>query len=201
MMKMMDEKDYTIYNILSQDGRAKLVDIAKAVGLSHPSAKDRMMRLLNNGDITIKARLNLKKKKWQTAVCNMAVENLGEAYKLVEAFKKCPRVIYLQTMTGSYNLILIAVAPNIKILKYFIETEIRSNNSIKKLDISFGEAPEIPSSFAINLQKEPLGEPPCGVNTCSRCYLYESHCDGCPSSKYWKKKTNLIFISEEETFK
>jgi DNA-binding Lrp family transcriptional regulator len=182
----MDEKDYTIYKLLNENGRTKLVEIARKLGFSHPSAKERMEKLFKNEDIKVKALLNIKKKKWKVAVCNMRVENMGNAVKLADIFKKCPRVVFIQTMTGAYNLLLIAVGQSTQILEYFIETELRSRPEIKKLDISIGDAPVYPEFFDIKIPEKKLLRPPCGINYCPDCYLYNKDCEGCPASIHWR---------------
>ncbi len=122
-------------------------------------------------DITVKALLNIKKKKWKVAVCNMRVENMGNAVKLADIFKKCPRVVFIQTMTGTYNLLLIAVCQSTQILEYFIETELRSRPEIK---------------IDIKIPEKKLLRPPCGINYCPDCYLYNKDCEGCPASIHWR---------------
>jgi DNA-binding Lrp family transcriptional regulator len=182
----MDEKDYLIYKRLNENGRTKLVTLAKELGFSHPSTKERMEKLFGREDITVKALLNIKKKKWKVAVCNMRVENLGHAVKLADTFKKCPRVVFVQTMTGAYNLLIIAVGQSNQVLEYFIETELRSRPEIKRLDISIGDAPVYPEFFDIEIPEKKLEKPPCGINNCPECYLYMKDCEGCPASVHWR---------------
>lgn len=182
----MDEKDYTIYRMLNENGRTKLVRIAKELGFSHPSTKERMEKLFENKDVKVKALLNIKNKKWKVAACNMRVESMAHAVKLSDAFKKCPRVVLVQTMTGVYNLLIVAVGQSTRILEYFIETELRSRPEIKNLDISIGDAPVYPEFFDIKIPEKKLEKPPCGINNCPDCYLYLKDCEGCPASVHWK---------------
>lgn len=183
----MDQKDVTIYRLLNRNGRAKLVEIARELNFSHPSTKERLEKLLRNEDITVKALLNLRKKMWKVAVCNIKADSMEAAANLVNIFKKCPRVIFLQTLTGSYNLILIAIAKNTTILQYFIETEVRPREGVEKLDISFGDAPSVPEFLDLRIPKEKEEKPPCGVNDCITCYLYQQDCEGCPATHYFTR--------------
>lgn len=182
----MDEKDAVIYKLLNRNGRTKLVEIARALNFSHPSTKERLEKLLNSEDIKVKALLNARKRQWKVAVCNIKAESMEAAAKLVDAFKKCPRVIFAQTLTGTYNLIIIAIAKNTTILQYFIETEIRPRAQIKQLDISFGDAPPLPEFIDIRVPEHREDKPPCGVNDCVKCYLYQKDCEGCPATNYWR---------------
>ncbi len=188
----MDEKDSLIYMLLNENGRAKLTQVARELGFSHPSAKDRLQKLILNQEIKVKALLNVKKRNWKIAVCNIRAESMESAAKLVDTFKKCPRVIFLQTLTGSYNLIMIAVAQNTTILQYFIETEVRPQPGIRTLDISIGDSPVLPEFLDIRNPRRKEDAPPCGINNCITCYLYQKDCEGCPATKYFRKSSPLL---------
>jgi DNA-binding Lrp family transcriptional regulator len=181
----MDEKDCIIYQLLNKDGRKKMVEIARELKFSPPSTKERVEKLINNGDIKVKALLNIRKRKWKTAVCNIKAESMEEALKLADIFKNCPRVVFVATMTGAYNLLLILVAKDTAILESSIENDIRPIPTIKELDVSIGEAPILPEFMDIKMVPA-RKEAPCGGKPCIDCYLYERKCDGCPATFYWK---------------
>lgn len=181
----MDEKDSTIYKILNNDGRTKVVDISKALELSHPSTKERLNKLLTNGDMTVKALLNVEKLGWKTAICCIKTENLSEGLKLADYFKKCPRVVFVGTSTGTHNLHIIITAQNSAILQMTIENVFRPIPSINSLDISIGDTPIKPTFMDVRMDGN-LDKPPCGVEDCAKCYLYLKKCGGCPATKYWK---------------
>jgi DNA-binding Lrp family transcriptional regulator len=181
----MDEKDCTIYRMLNEDGRKKIVELALEVGLSPPSAKERIERLIERGDIKIKALLNIRKRKWKMAVCNIKATNMEEALKLAELFRKCPRAIFTTTMTGPYNLLLILVAKDTAILESSVENDVRPIPTIKELDVSIGDAPLLPEFVDIKIARKDEN-PPCGSKPCVQCGLYERRCEGCPATLYWR---------------
>lgn len=182
----MDKKDYIIYNILNEDGRAKLTKISKKVELSHPSTKERLTKLLREEEIAVKALFNAKKSGWKTAVCTMNVESLEDALRLVDSFKKCPRVAFTQSLTGAYNLILIFIAEDTTLLESTIEKIVKPISAIKRLETSYGDAPAVPKYFDIKLLEEG-DKPPCKLKDCADCYLYKRKCRGCPATKYRMK--------------
>lgn len=183
----MDEKDYLIYKILNGDGRTKLVRIAEELGFSHPSTKERLDKLIRTNEIKVKGLLNIKNKKWKVAVCHIVADGMEGAAKLADTFKNCPRVVFVQTMTGAYNLLIIAIGQNTKILQYFVEAEVRTRPSVKKLDVSIGDAPDYPEFFDVRIPEKKLDRPPCGIKNCPDCYLYETDCEGCPATVHWKE--------------
>jgi DNA-binding Lrp family transcriptional regulator len=182
----MDEKDCIIYQLLNVNGRKKMVEVAKTLNFSPPSTKERVDKLVAEGDIAIKALLNVKKRRWKTAVCNIKAESMEEALKLADIFKNCPRAIHVQTMTGPYNLLLILIAKDTSTLESSIENDIKPLKGIQKIDVCIGDAPLIPEFVDIKIITEKVDGSPCGAKPCKECYLYERKCEGCPATRYWK---------------
>lgn len=54
----MDEKDSLIYLIQNENGRAELTEVARELGFSPPSTKDRLQKLISGQEIMVKALLN-----------------------------------------------------------------------------------------------------------------------------------------------
>ncbi len=180
----MDTKDCMIYRILRKNGRAKITDIAKELNMSPSSAKERLDKLLSKGEIKVKALLNIKDRDWKLAVCNIEAENMETAVRIADIFKRCPRVIFAMTMTGSYNLLLIVAARSASLLKNTIENDIKPIKGIKRMEVSIGDAPVVPEFLDVDVP-EKFSEPPCGTKPCIECYLYENKCEGCPATNFW----------------
>jgi|Deesub1362B_J571_1020462.scaffolds.fasta_scaffold01381_10 DNA-binding Lrp family transcriptional regulator len=181
---VMDKKDCMIYKMLREDGRVKLTELAKKLDLSPSSTKERLEKLLGRGDVKVRALLNVRKRGWKFAVCNIEAKNMEEAMKLADAFKKCPRVVFAMTMTGSYNLLLIIAGRTTTLLENTIENDIRPMPGIKRMEISIGEAPIVPEFIDVDIP-ERFDKPPCGTKPCIECYLYEKKCEGCPATDFW----------------
>ncbi|WP_054840990.1 Lrp/AsnC family transcriptional regulator [Thermococcus peptonophilus] len=89
----MDERDLKIYRILREDGRTKVSAIARELGISHPSARERLERLEGKGgEIKVQALLNIRKRGgFVSAVVNLRVRSMDEAEKLADVFARCPQ--------------------------------------------------------------------------------------------------------------
>lgn len=107
----MDERDLNIYQILRKSGRARLTEIARELGLSHPSVKERLEKLINQREyIMIKVLLDIEERGFRCAVVNLQVKSMEEAVKLADIFAKYPRTIFVAPTTGKYypNIIILS---------------------------------------------------------------------------------------------
>jgi len=180
----MDERDLKIYRILRKDGRTKVSTIARELGISHPSARERLERLERKGEIKVKALLNIRKRGFVSAVVNLRVRSMDEAEKLADVFARCPRTVFVATTTGKYNLNLALVAENYSALKATIENTIRPLEEVREMDVSLGSSPAYPEF--VDFKLDPVREvAPCG-KVCKDCYLYGKKCHGCPATVYFK---------------
>lgn len=183
----MDERDLKIYRILREDGRTKVSAIARELGISHPSARERLERLEGKGgEIKVQALLNIRKRGgFVSAVVNLRVRSMDEAEKLADVFARCPRTVFVATTTGKYNLNLALVAENYSALEATIENTIRPLEEVREMDVSLGSSPAYPEF--VDFKLDPVREvAPCG-KVCKGCYLYGKKCHGCPPATVYFK--------------
>ena len=180
----MDEKDFQIYRILQEDGRAKLTQIARKLGITHPSVKERLDRLIKNRDITVKALLNVRKLGFKSAVVNMQVESMEHAMKLADMFASCPRIAFVAVTTGKYNLSMVILAESTSLLEATVENSIRPLKNVLSMEVSIGEAPTYPEFMEVKIAPD-AEVAPCGKR-CPECYLYLKKCSGCPATVHYK---------------
>ncbi len=179
----MDERDLKIYRILRENGRTKVSEIARKLGISHPSARERLERLEKRGDVKVRALLNIHRRNFVSAVVNLRVRSMDEAEKLADVFAKCPRTVFVATTTGKYNLNLALIAESYPALEATIENTIRPMESVKEMDVSLGSSPAYPEF--VDFKLDPVREAaPCG-KVCTDCYLYGKKCSGCPATVYF----------------
>jgi len=180
----MDERDLEIYRMLRKNGRAKVSEIARELGISHPSARERLERLGKRGDLRVQALLNIKKRNFVSAVVNLRVRSMDEAEKLADVFARCPRTVFVATTTGKYNLNLAIIAENHSALEATIENTIRPLEAVKDMDVSLGSSPAYPEfvDFKLNPVRKVA---PCG-KVCTDCYLYGKKCSGWPATIYFR---------------
>ncbi|MCQ5363340.1 MAG: AsnC family transcriptional regulator [Candidatus Methanomethylicia archaeon] len=183
----MDNLDKKIISILQEDGRASLSSIGREVGMSHVAVSKRLENLCEKL-VKVSAGLNAKHLGFRMAIVNAEVETPERLRELIDIFSKCPRIVFLTTTTGAYNLMIVMVAEDADILKAIIEVcSVRAQKGIRRSEAIIGEAPVIPKYLPIKIVANKEDEDaPCGIN-CGKCLHHrEKNCLGCPATKYYK---------------
>ncbi|MGQ9782323.1 MAG: Lrp/AsnC family transcriptional regulator [Nitrososphaeria archaeon] len=183
----MDEIDKKIITLLQEDGRASLSSIGKELCLSHVAVRKRLKNLCERL-VKVSAGLNTECLGFRLAVVNAEVETPERLRKLVEIFSRCPRIVFLTTTTGAYNLMTIMVAEDADTLNAIVEVcSARAQKGIRRSEVIIGEAPTIPRYLPIRIVATKEDEDaPCGMN-CSKCVRYqEKKCLGCPTTKCYR---------------
>lgn len=103
----MDITDYKILEILLQDGRIPMKELAKRVSLSAPAAAERVRRLEEENIITgYKAKINYDKLgKKINVLINVSI-NVQRSKKFMEFIKDEDSIIECYHVTGPYCKIL-----------------------------------------------------------------------------------------------
>lgn len=142
-LNQLDELDLKIIQFLTQDGRKSFIEIAKKTKLSSVSVKNRVGKLIKQGIFKIHGGLCME--KFYSVSAYIGIEaNRKTVSELIEKFKKSSLIYHLVKTSGSYNLIINIVAPNVKGIENFISKEIRSNPGVKRIDVNIGELPILP---------------------------------------------------------
>jgi DNA-binding Lrp family transcriptional regulator len=183
----MDETDKKIMSILQENGRTSLSSIGKELKMSHVAIRKRLKNL-SEELIKVSAGLNGEYLGFRVAVVNAEVETPERLRELVDIFSKCPRIIFLTTTTGAYNLMTIMIAEDADTLNAIVEVcSARAQKGIRRSEATIGEAPIIPKYLPIKIVAWKKDEDaPCGIN-CGKCLRYqEKKCLGCPETKYYR---------------
>ena len=103
----MDITDYKILEILLQDGRIPMKELAKMVSLSPPAAAERVRRLEEKNIITgYKAKINYDKLgKKINVLINVSI-NVQRSKKFMEFIKNEDSIVECYHVTGPYCKIL-----------------------------------------------------------------------------------------------
>ena len=142
-LKEIDDVDFKIIQILSQDGRESFVEIAKKIGLSPVGAKQRVEKLIERDVLEIRGCLRVKK-FYSVSACIMAEGSTEAISWLAKKLKNSPIVYQLVKTSGKYNLIIGVIAQNLKRIDEFISREIMAEAGVKHVEIHIGELPIIP---------------------------------------------------------
>lgn len=106
-MNKLDEKDKKILVMLMKNGRERLKNIARKVGLSIDATNNRIRRMQNNHVFSFGIYINPLKIGYNlTANAWIKLHNLNdeEYNKFLDYLIKHPRVTTLLTITGDYDL-------------------------------------------------------------------------------------------------
>jgi len=131
----LDSIDWKIVNELLRDGRVSLVELGRKVGLSHPSVKVRLSKLIKRGLIKVQANINVTKLGLNLALINVEVEDLSLINNELETLRRCLRVILLMIKSGNYNLTLLTAYRDVRELEAFIERRIRRLPKVKRISV------------------------------------------------------------------
>ncbi|MGQ9552367.1 MAG: Lrp/AsnC family transcriptional regulator, partial [Candidatus Bathycorpusculaceae bacterium] len=179
----MDETDKKIISILQEDGRASLSSIGKELGMSHVAIRKRLENLCEKL-VKVSAGLNTEYLGFRVAIVNAEVETPERLRELIEIFSKCPRIVFLTTTMGAYNLMTIMIAEDADTLNAIVEVcSARAQKGIRRSEATIGEAPVIPKYLPIKIVATKEDEDaPCRIN-CGKCLRYqEKKCLGCPAT-------------------
>ena len=183
----MDDVDKKLVALLQEDGRVSLVELGRKLGISHVSVRKRLSKLLEKM-VNISAGLNGEELGLRIAIVNAEVESPKRLRELIKIFSKCPRMIFLTTITGAYNLMTIMVAEDSDTLNAIVEVcSVRAQKGIRRSEVVIGEVPVIPKYLPIKISpKKEMDDAPCGIN-CGKCLRYKMQkCLGCPKTKYYR---------------
>ena len=182
----MDDIDRKIISQLQVDGRTTFEELGKAVGYTSMGAKKRVKKLLDDGVIKVSALLSIESLDLCAAIVLLEMDNAEAMKKLIERFSSCPRVVYIFTAIGGYNLISLVVAEDQGTLESISmeKCSLRSSEGIRRSEFyPIGKIHYLPFvPVREHLTHKEMPSAPCGVD-CGPCARYLSKkCVGCPTT-------------------
>ncbi len=107
---LIDSKDLAILNLLQQNARITVKEIAEKIHLSTTPVHERIKRLETNGVIKQYATLldHTKVKKGLIAICYVSLKehNKTAGTKFVKAINQMPDVVECYTISGEFDFML-----------------------------------------------------------------------------------------------
>ena len=186
----MDDVDRKIISQLQSDGRTTFEALGKITGYTNMGAKKRLDKLLESEAIKVSAQLNLKHFNLCSAIVLIETDGPETMQRLLKRFEDCPRVVYIFTTIGGYNMIALVVAENQETLESISmeKCSLRSEKGIRRSEFysirDIGYSPFMP--IRRYLAHKGLSAPPCNVD-CKPCARYKSEqCVGCPATEYYR---------------
>jgi DNA-binding Lrp family transcriptional regulator len=199
----MDLLDQEIIALLYEDGRMKLTDIGNELGkvledkdhLSHVAVQKRLSKLLENNIIKVQANLNIAQLNYISATILIETKEYDAQKRIIERFRLCPRIVAMDQVSGKYNLILRAMAPDLKEMDCFLNMcWLKHEEGIRNYDIYISTTNIKPKFLPLQVISHPnkrTGVAPCGFR-CNMCDLYKTNtCKGCPATHFSDTQTEM----------
>jgi DNA-binding Lrp family transcriptional regulator len=178
-----------------QNPHMSLAEIGERVGLSHVSVRSRINKMKQKFILEKRVLINPETLNLEIAYLSIKTENEEKKANLVSLFEKCPRVFFLGTIIGHYDIYLGAVAEDRAILELLrsrdycllrfpgiLESEIRQQANLIKPSFLPIPLPICPSNSSIA---------PCD-EICVECEKFSHHiCVGCPQVKEYKGRLQI----------
>ena len=115
----LDDTDHSIIKLLRQNPRIPYSQIADTLGISRPTAQNRVKKMIKNGQIEFTASLNILNRDLIIAFLELEVKNMAHWDDCLELLNSLPWVLMGFRSMGKSNL---------RILIYGESEEILENN-------------------------------------------------------------------------
>jgi DNA-binding Lrp family transcriptional regulator len=187
--------DSIILCCLVQNPQMSLAEIGKRVNLSHVSVRSRINKMKEQNIMEKRVLINPEVLDFEIAYVLIKTANDKKKGDLLNFFEKCPRVFFLTTIIGHYDIYVGVVAEDRAILELLrsqdycllrfpgiLESEIRHQENLIKPSFLPILLPICPSNTSIA---------PCN-ETCIDCEKYSHRiCVGCPQVKEYKGRLQI----------
>jgi Lrp/AsnC family transcriptional regulator for asnA, asnC and gidA len=132
----LDEIDMQIVEKLTKNGRASFRKIAQEIGISTDTVARRYQKLIENKFIKVSIQINPTTLGYQALVTFLIeITNHDKNRIIVEKLSKIPRVSYIATIAGAYDLRVVALVKDLKEI-FAINEEIEKVPFIKRIETS-----------------------------------------------------------------
>jgi Lrp/AsnC family leucine-responsive transcriptional regulator len=183
-MQEISKLDQKIIQLLYEDGRISVTEVAKRINASRPTVTKHLQQLRESQIILIKGGLNLQAFGYRIASVGLEVRNEDTRKDVEQYLRNCPRILAIYRTPGKANIHLEVWGEDDQTLTSTIESfRDRSN-----VDIIYTHALGTPihGTRIVTLVSESKDTTPCGMD-CAECHRYHNKwCVGCPQSIHYK---------------
>jgi len=131
---MYDELDRRLIEELQKNGRESYTNLAKTLGVVEGTVRKRLKGLLDRGIIKIVAIPNLLRLGYNLMIIMALDVRIGDIRKVGNHLAKKQNVLYLTSVTGRYDIMVMIAARSTQELNEFIEDEISTMPSVLKTE-------------------------------------------------------------------
>jgi Lrp/AsnC family transcriptional regulator for asnA, asnC and gidA len=126
----LDSVDLAIVGLLQEQGRTTNAHIARVLGVSEPTVRKRIDRLVADEIIKLVAVLNPRKTGYQTDVLIGIRVEPGNLLTVGEALSRCEEVVYLGYTTGRHDILVEMLFRDDEALFEFLNQQLPAVGSI-----------------------------------------------------------------------
>lgn len=131
---ILDASDNEIIRLLTQDGRMPIGEMAKQLGLTAPTIRNRIKSLEKNGIFKVSGLIdpNLHP-EMITALVGMNVRSDGKIDQLLERIAMLPNVVWAGVVTGRYDVVaeVVCIGGKSELYRFTSETILAIGNVIR----------------------------------------------------------------------
>jgi Lrp/AsnC family transcriptional regulator for asnA, asnC and gidA len=131
-MKHLDNIDIKIATFLDQNGRASNREISRHLGISQTTVRDRLGRMFESGKLRIATLFDIEKIT-EFPVLDLAIigiKQTGPPDYTMQKLSKIPCVLFIASISGTYDIIVGVVTNSRKMLLKIITDEIQRIDSV-----------------------------------------------------------------------
>ena len=143
MEELLDELDYKILNLISNDARISFLEVSRICNVSGAAVHQRVKKMIANGVITgSEFWLDMKKIGYQTcAFLSLHFNETENLDTVVEKLKEIHEIVECHSVTGEYDILVKIYALNNSHLYEIIQKQIKPLGVIRtETQISYKES-------------------------------------------------------------
>lgn len=128
-----------IIRLLEQDGRMPFNEIAKNLGVSEGTIRNRVHALMDNNYLRIVAMADPVAAEYKTdAMLGLTVKSGVKPRDVAAYLEEDDRVVFILWVAGCYDLIIEVVSDDGEALQAFLEEKIHEYDGIAEVDVMLG---------------------------------------------------------------
>ncbi|MCE5248750.1 Lrp/AsnC family transcriptional regulator [bacterium] len=131
-MKPLDDLDIKIATFLGNNVRASNREIARQLGIAQTTVRDRLKNLFESRKLKISALFDIEKIPEMPAIdlAIIGIKQTGPPDYTIQKLSRIPSVLFVASVTGSYDIVVGVATNSRKMLLHIIANEIESIDSV-----------------------------------------------------------------------
>jgi len=130
----LDELDNEIIQLLIENGRMPIGDMAKKLKVTSPTVRNRLKRLEKNGILKVSGLIDPDHHQGMiTALVGMSIRSDGKMDQILEKISRLPNVAWAGVVAGRYDIIaeVICVGGRDELYRFTTQTILSMGNVIR----------------------------------------------------------------------